>query len=294
MKKFTILGNCQISPLAKSLEFMSDQIKVILQKVTLTSLEFSVSEIRLIQESDFVLLVERTLSQYRESNAFIILSESRIIEVPSITFTAFHPDTVYARLQDGWLQNGIESDWQSSVVLAGYSKEVSPNILSKLILTSELFDLLGYSDRWLSSCDLLEQEFESRQFDFQRWLNSVRRSGVFMWGLNHPKLHAVAELSIQILEKMELGYKYFPEIVAEYVSDPLSNTVWPVYPKIASQFAYSGSDIFRHNTLITNLETFIKLSYKKWKNQNLNTNEIQLIGSEIELGTIVETLGREF
>jgi hypothetical protein len=132
----------------------------------------------------------------------------------------------------------------------------------------------------------LKKEFDSRNFNYESWINVVRNYGSFMWGLNHPKISSVAELSKQVIQKIGLEPQHATSVVSDYIDDPLANIVWPIYPKVADNFGLTGSSIFRHSSYRVTLEEFIKLSYSTWGKDNLIVKNVELVGSSFSINDI--------
>jgi Polysaccharide biosynthesis enzyme WcbI len=278
--KIALLGNCQIEPLSNCLKLMGDRIEVSLQRITLESVKFNSAEIRTISESDYTISIERMRKDFVKTLPKQILDSDRFIEVPNIYFDAFHPDAVYAKNNGHWLKNGVEGDWNSGLLLYCLMQDISINRYFELLHDESFCRKLGFLNRWDLSCVNLALEFERRGFNFQQWLNLVRRRGVFMWGINHPKLIAVAALAEQILKNIGISPRFNANEVEDLLDDPLHHIVWPVLSTVASELGVQATSGHRQGALVVNLKEFAQLSAEKWRRESVQIEHIEIIGAQ--------------
>lgn len=285
MLKLSLLGNCQIEPLGMCLKFMSPEVEVILQKVTISDTNFTDSEISALSNSDIILSIEKNFNEFK----FPKFHDSKILlPVPSIFFDAFHPDAVYAKKNNSWIRNGLDGDWQSGLLIWCYKNGSSISQYLELMEDSYTLESLGYKEHWASSCKFLENEFKARNFDFNQWISSVRRRDTFMWGINHPKLFAVAELAKQILAKINVKAKVDSEELILTLTDPLENIIWPVHSVIANHLGVTKTDLFRQGNTIVNLEDFAIRTMDSWKRKHILPDEIVLVGGRTNFKILTE------
>ena len=286
----SILGNCQIDPLALCLQMMAPEIEVRFKHITLDSLDFSSKEMKLLHESDAILSIERKLIEFEGSNVISHFSPDNFMEVPSILFDGFHPDLVYAKRNDKWLKNGLLGDWNSGLLIYLFENNYKSDDFVSLINNAEINEILGYTSRWDAACRFLENEFRERDFNFTKWMQIVRRNGNFMWGLNHPKLFAVCALAEQILEKLAVKPTRSMDEALNLMLDPLSHVVWPVHTPIANLFAVTAINSVRQADQVVDLQTFADLCFLEWEKGEANA-KIELIGSRVDYKILDGKLG---
>jgi hypothetical protein len=215
-------------------------------------------------------------------------SKRQPIFVPSITFTAFHPDIQFAQTDGQAIRNGLGGTWNSRLILASYLQGYTTTQTLSLFCGATFQDV-GYLDRWDSDVYSLSRTFAFCDLEFTRWFRSVKRLGVFMHGINHPMKEAIQHLAIQIAEKIGLSKRSLTDL-GRYSQDNLSTSVWPVYPYIAEHFGFCGSYVFQHRGEYLDLENFVERCYEHWNSQQLRNKRIQTIPiTEAELQSIVKS-----
>jgi len=214
-----------------------------------------------------------------------ILPEETIV-IPTVTFAAFHPDIQYGFIDGSVVKNGLDSDWNSRILLWAYMNKLKEREARELFC-EEVYRELGYLDEWASSAALLKLGFEKCGFDFGRWMRSVQRDGVFMYGINHPLPIALSNLAIQIVEREFAGKHQHVDDVHKYVTDHLAHIVWPVYPEIADELGVEGTYRWRVGRKYAQLDEFISLCYEAWDSIKLGKREINLMPAVSERDNVV-------
>ena len=214
-----------------------------------------------------------------------ILPEETIV-IPTVTFAAFHPDIQYGFIAGGVVKNGLDSDWNSRILLWAYMNKLKEREAGELF-REEVYRELGYLDEWTSSATLLKLGFEKCGFDFGRWMRSVQRDGVFMYGINHPLPIALSNLAIQIVEREFAEKHQHVDDVHKYVTDYLAHIVWPIYPEIADELGVEGTYRWRVGRKYAQLDEFITLCYQTWDSIKLRKREITLMPALSERDNVV-------
>jgi len=238
-----VIGDCQSHVLAQCIKFMNHDL-TIEQYST-----WSVKNLDIIlAENDFVFCQSPIAEKLTKD---FPLSHHKIIHIPHITFSAFHPDLVYVHTKEGtpnptgenrYVQSPI-GDWNSSLTLLAWLHGIE---LEKTLalFNKDTFQRLGFLNQWhASELDLL-REGKNAGMPLEEMLQEWIKLGCFMYGINHPKLPIVADLARAAMNKAGLAlYAHFPE---EYLTDILKNSViFPVYPEVAEHLGVKGEYLFK-------------------------------------------------
>lgn len=169
-----------------------------------------------------------------------------IVKVPGIVWGAFHPDVGYARLGDG---STLRTAWNTELVprLALTAMALGLSADEALMLYSPAcFQNVGYLDHWEPSVQAMRRRFDLCGLDFRAWYQAVKRRGVFMHGINHPRPFPVAALAEQVCRD-RLGLTTCSAQSAELtLSDVLADQViWPVHAPVATHFGVPASDVVK-------------------------------------------------
>lgn len=195
--------------------------------------------------------------------------EPRLALVPSIVFSAFHPDMVYAGaasdLASLKLAPSPLGQYHSAIVLAAYRLGLDAGRATDLF-REEVFARLGYLDWWEPAVRELKGAAEQAGFGLERELTRWARRGAFMHLMNHPKAFVIGDIAKRLLR--EAGIEPAPVEIEDYLADELvQDVVWPIYPPIAAQFGLDGSYLFKAKArngafpILYDLPGFVAASY---------------------------------
>jgi hypothetical protein len=274
-----ILGNCQVGGIADCLELLSNGSSVagILVSNDPNVLLGELSEHCRFQENT-VLMHESVREIVRANGSLEQFALPSIIYIPSISFAAFHPDIQYAFVKGAVVKSGLESDWNSRIMLWAYLNRLSQKE-TEYLFREDAFLALGYFDEWDRSSDALRKSFDACGFDYGRWIRSVQRTGVFMYGINHPMQIGLSQLAVQIAEKIFPNSHVGIEDLHTFTTDYLSHIVWPVYPEIGDHLGVEGSYHWRVARKHASLTEFIELCFSAWDKMKLRKQKVNLIPS---------------
>jgi hypothetical protein len=161
-------------------------------------------------------------------------------------------------------------------MLWAYSNGLSQDETENLF-REEVFQALGYFDEWDKSAKTLKKSFDTCGFDYGRWIRSVQRTGVFMYGINHPMQIGLSQLAVQIAEKIFPNSHVAIEDLHTFTTDYLSHIVWPVYPEIGDHLGVEGSYHWRVARKHASLTEFIKLCFSAWDKIELRKLKVNFI-----------------
>lgn len=174
-------------------------------------------------------------------------AEPRLTLVPSIVFSAFHPDMVYAGAASDLaalkLAPSPLGQYHSAIVLTAHRLGLDATRTAALF-REDVFGRLGYLDHWEPAVRELSAAAAQVGFSLDRELTRWARRGAFMHLMNHPKAFVLGDIAKRLLS--EAGLTPEPVDVEDYLGDELAHDViWPLYPPVAAQFGLTGSYLFK-------------------------------------------------
>lgn len=274
-----LLGNCQVGGIADSLELLSNgsAVEGVLVSNDPATLLGELSAQFKNQEN--TILMHESVGQIIAVNDFLSeFARPENIYIPTISFAAFHPDIQYAFINGAVVKSGLDSDWNSRVMLWAYLQGLSQRETEHLF-REEVFQASGYFDEWDRSSETLRKSFADCGFDYGRWMRSVQRTGVFMYGINHPMQIGLSQLAVQIAEKIFPNSHVVIEDLHTFTTDYLSHIVWPVYPEIGDHLGVEGSYHWRVARKHASLTEFIELCFSAWDKIELRKQKVNFIPS---------------
>jgi hypothetical protein len=277
--KFRIHGNCQVGSIADSLRLLYQTEDVQSFHVD-TSAHGLLNHFSKVQSTDgFIEIIHDSLLSVINAHPSVAdLVPLKFLTLPSITFSAFQPDTQYIFNENGVVKNGLQGDWNSRITITGYLRGLSPR------QTEELFNLgtfraLGYLDDWNESAQFLIDSFQKCGLNGTNWMRRMASHGVFMHGINHPSPIAIFELVKQFVSVHLPPPDHEIAGAEQYLTDHLSHIVWPVYPEIAATLGLEGTYLWREGSQHAGLRTFIESSFQHWDFLNLRNTQMTFIPS---------------
>lgn len=276
MNKIKILGNCQVGGIAESVSLLVEEVTVHGELAPSNIAELGSVLSDHLEFQGLLIVSDSVKSLIVNNPALQNFDLPNNIYFPSISFAAFHPDIQYAFVEGSVVKNGLGSDWNSRILLWAYLHGQTPRQAQELF-NVRTYEKLGYFSEWERSSQKLQKTFLDCNFDYGRWIRSVQRAGVFMYGINHPTQFSLSELSIQLAEKL------FPQSVIDrrnlfyLTTDHLSHIVWPIYPDIGEILGLESSYFWRVNQRISDLAEFSELCFQSFDRVNLRNQNITFI-----------------
>lgn len=274
---FKVLGNCQSGGIADSLELLSNGSTIDYSVVSNDPKVLFRQLSEHLKQPGYTLIMHQSVRDVILGNDFLSKFDMpENIYIPTITFAAFHPDIQYGFVNGAVVKNGLDSDWNSRIILWSYLKGLSPGE-TEYLFCEDVFQALGYFDEWEKSSKNLQASFDECGFDYGRWIRSVQRTGVFMYGINHPMQICLSHLAIQIAEKVFPNSHVLVEDLHTFTTDYLSHIIWPVYPEIGDHLGVEGSYHWRVARRHSSLTEFIELCFSTWDKKELRKQRMNLI-----------------
>jgi hypothetical protein len=219
------------------------------------------------------------------SNGFEKKPGFQFVKIPRVAFSAFHPDLCYAR--DLHTGNYTKNNYESSIGIWAYNHQLEVADAAKLF-NRDTYAKLGYFDLWNPSISNLRISFEDCGLDFSSFMLPIKRSGLFMYSINHPKISVLVELSKQVAIKLGAS----PSMIERdfYIEDRLmASGIWPLYPEIADELSLSeGSYNWRVNSpWLRGVEQYLQFAYDDYKRQNIPHHGIRMENRDETLYNLV-------
>ncbi|WP_110350147.1 WcbI family polysaccharide biosynthesis putative acetyltransferase [Methylobacterium sp. B4] len=244
-RRIVVVGNnCQVAVLGGCLGFLAPEAQVAAVEPA-TFAQFDASPQRLLEA---VAEADLTVGMPFERGALGDLVPARIaqaartyVPIPTIVFPAFHPDIVYIGHKGGLFGSPM-GDYHSALIVYGFARGFSVDEIVSLF-RADVFARLGYLDGWFAARDSLLAMSRTHGFDLDRLFAGWMRRGCFMHTINHPKLFVLGDLAREALTRA--GIPARAATCEDYLPDPLSGSIWPVYPEIAARIGVTGSTTFK-------------------------------------------------
>lgn len=197
--------------------------------------------------------------------------QPQLIRIPMISFSGFHPDIVYARKKS---TNELTlPHYNSAIAVWAYKNRLEISAAEKLF-NKKTFAELGYLDHWAPSIDELRLEFKNSDLEFGEFFLPMRREGLFMYSLNHPKVMALVRLAKLTAQKMGAG----KEVLDKYIdiNEGLNEVIWPIYPEIGENLSlHSGYEWkMGEGQWIVGVHSFLKNAYESYARQKISPDDI--------------------
>ncbi|KQT57198.1 hypothetical protein ASG52_03820 [Methylobacterium sp. Leaf456] len=244
-RRILVVGtNCQVAVLGGCLQFLAPDAEVAaVEPANLAHFEASPEGLL-----DRAANADLTVGLPFEGGGFGALTPARLREaarlhvaLPTIVFPAFHPDIVYIGHKDRNFGSPM-GDYHSALIVYGFAQGFSADEIVSLF-RAEVFSKVGYLDGWFGSRDSLLRLSREHGFDLDRLFAGWMRRGCFMHTINHPKLFVLEDLARAALARA--GIPARAARCEDVLPDPLSGSVWPVYPEVAARYGVSGSTTFK-------------------------------------------------
>lgn len=194
----------------------------------------------------------------------------KVIRFPELYFNAFHPDQVYAWMPDGSLVEGATGPYNSAVVLWAWQHKLSAGQTISL-MTPEIFQALGYHDRWQLSVDRLKHDFlPFPHLDYRDFIIPLQRGGCFMHTVNHPRVSTMAQMARLLGKHIDSSVITDDFAIEGMMLDGLfmASVSWSVYPSIANSLGIKGAFLWkREDHSVIELEQFVTESFQKYEVQ---------------------------
>jgi len=261
------VGNCTTAPFVEALQILLPTGEHL--GIHVTNPEDTATWDRIRSEcsesSTHVFVLDSLCARFREQCP----TGANPTVVPSLQFWGFHPDVVYANTDAGLLLSGLETHWNSRIVLSAFIHGL-PIAECHLLFNEDQFARLGYLDVYSLEVRKHLERFAAADLNGGAWFDSMAPLGTFMHGPNHPVPAGIGILASQIVANSGVRVSrkadfHRPEFWNSYLTDYLDAVVWPVYPEIADHLGVSGCYLFKRQPDVVDLQEFIERCYSRWE-----------------------------
>ena len=274
--KISIVGNCQVGTIADSLGLLISGA-ICERNLVSNQVKRLDSELQsaMARGPDVVILHDSVMRIIDSAPELRVNLPSDLLVIPTIAFSAFHPDIQYAFTDESVVKNGLDSDWNSRILLWAYLHGL-PEHSAVDLFHEGTYDALGYFEEWKSAEVALSDAFSQCGLDYRSWMRPVQRTGNFMYGVNHPRAIGLKHLALQV-GSHHFGIKNADIEVLDSLVDYLSHIVWPVFPEIGERLGVSGSRFWQVNSTQVELTEFTSRCYRHWDALKLTSRTIRFI-----------------
>lgn len=272
-----VLGNCQAPGVAGILAACAG----VSEAIPLTSLNLSVeaqrAQLMAHAPRAEVWFINPVNQLAREVFAEHARPGARLVTVPALHFSAFHPDVCYA-MHRGTQQLTLQH-YNSALVAWAYAAGLSAERAASLF-RGEVYRALGYLDAWGRSVDGLRDTFRRSDLadDFDAFMLRAQRLGCFMHTPNHPHLSVLTHLAR--LAARRAGLELLEEPVPGELADGLSSTIWPVYPEIAQALGVEGGSLTwkfaTRGEYLCGVQTYVQHAYAGYRAQGIAPADLEM------------------
>jgi hypothetical protein len=233
-RRVLVVSNCQTTGLANSMRALSDFIVD-----AKTAVEFSRLDeagVAGLDHYEHIFALQGAMEPYETTHL-----AGKFVIIPHLFFSAFHPDLLSYEVTGANKRPIGPPIGHSAIVTACFQHGLNETQTAAMFAT-EMFEKLGYFDKWDSQRDLLFERCNASGYaveqDFYRWCGH----GCFMHLINHPHLLCVMDVAVDALRRV--GVRVSPRYDA--VMDNLAlGPVFPAYPEIAAAYGFAGCYRFK-------------------------------------------------
>lgn len=275
-RRIIVSSNCQTGSIAAALQviFPNDEL-IPVPLTTFTNESDELTFIDKLREADIWI----SIGQYELLEKYKLSERIKLVRIPRIRFSAFHPDLVYAKRPS---TNELYPDYNSAIAVWAYKNGIDVQDAKKLF-NADSFAGLGYLNSWEPCVNSLKQIFKDTDIDFSEFFFGVRREGLFMHTLNHPKVQVLARLAKLISLRMGMD----KDVMERYIDirDGLDVVIWPLYPEIGDMLALRSGYEWKigHGKWIIGVEAYLEYAYANYADQQISPEDIMAVGVDERL-----------
>lgn len=276
--KVVILGNCQTAGIAAGLRAISALDEIVAIPGVGESLPRIVSRLSAgLKGADALIYAPAVaeVSRAMEEVKSDLSPSLRMLRVPLIHFPAFHPDICYA-----WHRTSrklTSTHYNSAIGVWCYSKGMTAREATSFY-RGDVYRRLGYADCWTSSVSSLRDAFSQSDLgsDFVEFFLRLKRKGIFMHSMNHPRADVLVELAMLMARRLDIPVSRSP--VPGEINDGLNSYIWPVYVELADELGVQGgSYCWKHvskNLYFDGVEDYLQHAFLAYREQSILPTDI--------------------
>jgi Polysaccharide biosynthesis enzyme WcbI len=267
-RRVTVTSNCQTGGITAALQVLFPEDVITPQPLAnLANVKAERELVRVLEKTD----VWVSIGGYQLLEKYGLATKVRLVRIPMIRFSGFHPDLVYARRlsTDQWIQ----PYYNSAIGVWAYRNGLGAGDAVRLY-NDRNFSRLGYLDHWGVSIQQLKERFDSSDLDFSEFILPMRREGLFMHSSNHPKVNALIRVARLAARKMGAGAEAMNRYID--INDGLNEVVWPIYPGVGDSLSLpSGYDWkMGEGRWVIGLQRFLEYTFRNFEEQGIAPNDL--------------------
>jgi hypothetical protein len=246
--RVAVIGNCQGDAVAAAMRLLLPRAEVTYRSVYRITRRYPAMD-DLVQDlaGYDVVFAGAFAAPFRDGGDFETLrAATRLVQIPTIVFSAFHPDVVYVGdLTDETGRRFVPTPvgaYNSALALFGYLEGFSPAETLRLF-KEEVYRRVGYMQVWGDAHATLIGLGRDAGYDLQPDLARWTRRGCFMHLINHPRMFVANDLARGLLRKAAIAFEDC-DLDSYAVDNIVRLGAWPVHPPIAQEMGLVGSDVF--------------------------------------------------
>lgn len=264
-RRILVSSNCQTAGIATALQYIFPKDEVAPIPLSNLSSEDDVRRFTATFDDASVWVTAGRFEVFEKYYNQRSSTELKLVRVPIVTFSAFHPDCTYLQFKDSGAV--LSPHYNSGIVAWSYLQNLDVEDCLRLF-NKQVFAELGYLCAWDASVRTLQKAFSTSDVDFNLFMPRIKRTGVFMHTINHPKIVALARIAQIAACKMGAS----PDVLEQEIEvlDGLAALPnWPVYPEIGDSLAVSSAYLWRLGSGNVTLSEYIAAVYTAYENLDL-------------------------
>lgn len=258
--RWLLLYNCQAQGLGNCLNLMCDEVEV--DHYDPTGIARAHDRIAdALPGYDRVFVAPQLLEDTSIGLDLTALGD-RVVRLPTIYFSGYHPDTCYIDAGDRPLRGPL-GEYHSVIAYASYLNGLSEaQAIDRY--REPTYARMRYFARWDGGWRRMAAAFARNGFDLAPLRPAWSRRGAFMYTVNHPRIECLRDLGVLVLEHAGRKARYLDALPVDNLAN---GPVIPVFPAVALRLGCLGSQMFkrpgeyRHMTL----EQFVAESYAAYR-----------------------------
>jgi hypothetical protein len=275
-RRIFVSSNCQAGPVAMILRtiFPNDKINATVQAIG-TQDRATIEAFADKLKGNNIWIRYRDVAVLAADPAIApIIKDMSTVDIPHINWHAFHPDLFYAFRAPGKL---VRQHYNSGILVWAYQHGIHPGDAKRLFNTGTFRDL-GYLSGWDASVQRLKIQFDACDLDFARFFMHVKRTGVFMHTVNHPKADALVAFAKCIALRLGATEQVWARSIE--ITDVLTDFVqWPIYPDVGRALSVPAEYDWVEKGEHFNLDQFIDRSFRIYADDAIAPRDMELSAS---------------
>lgn len=265
MLKYSLLGNCQITPLSKTLNGIPEFNKVFeyIDFPPVHTIDKNNDRLFDIFKDIDLLIYQPVIDKSRfgkycsQSVLAALKTDAKAICIPSMYYGGYFPTLGMISEVNGPL-NLVHDFYVIATFLNGQSTSETINAIKYKFPLNKM-ELIKQNNASLGALRLREKEYKV-DIKISDYIEDKFRKERLFYTFNHPTHRLFGYVCSRILEKLNIDYQYIPE------KDMLNNIVAPVYEPIIEALGLNFSNYYiTNNGEKLDIEDLVNLSYSEYE-----------------------------